>query len=116
METRAKHITVGAFVLSSVLAIAFFVFWLARFEGEARYYNYYARFSGSVSQLRVDSTVLFGGIPVGRVIDVRIDPENSELARVDLAVREGARQRDHGGTLGAGADRAPRARPSDQGR
>src|SRR5262249_1457193 len=47
------------------------------------------RFSGSVSQLRVDSTVLFGGIPVGRVTDVRIDPVNSELARVDLAVRSG---------------------------
>jgi len=89
METRAKHITVGAFVLSSVLAITFFVFWLARFQGEAKYYDYFVRFSGSVSQLRIDSTVLFGGIPVGRVIDVRIDPENSELARVDLAVREG---------------------------
>jgi phospholipid/cholesterol/gamma-HCH transport system substrate-binding protein len=89
METRAKHITIGAFVLSSVLAITFFVFWLARFEGEVRYYNYFVRFSGSVSQLRVDSTVLFGGIPVGRVTDVRIDPENSELARVDLAVRDG---------------------------
>jgi len=89
METRAKHITVGAFVLSTVLAIAFFVFWLARFQGEAQYYDYYVRFSGSVSQLRVDSTVLFGGIPVGRVTDVRIDPENSELARVDLAIRSG---------------------------
>jgi phospholipid/cholesterol/gamma-HCH transport system substrate-binding protein len=89
METRAKHITIGAFVLSSALAIAFFVFWLARFEGEARYYNYYVRFAGTVSQLRVNSTVLFGGIPVGRVIDVRIDPVNSELARVDLAIREG---------------------------
>lgn len=89
METRAKHITIGAFVLSSILAIAFFVFWLARFEGEVRYYSYYVRFSGSVSQLRVDSTVLFGGIPIGRVTDVRIDPENSELARVDLAIREG---------------------------
>src|SRR5919197_3042686 len=89
METRAKHITVGAFVLSSVLAIAFFVFWLARFQGEAVYYDYYVRFFGSVSQLPIDSTVLFGGIPVGRVTDVRIDPENSELARVDLAVREG---------------------------
>ena len=89
METRAKHITIGAFVLSSVLAIAFFVFWLARFEGEVKYYPYFVRFSGSVSQLRVDSTVLFGGIPVGRVIDVRIDPENSELARVDFAIREG---------------------------
>ncbi|HET6158221.1 MAG TPA: MlaD family protein [Dongiaceae bacterium] len=89
METRAKHITIGAFVLSSALAIAFFVFWLARYQGEATYNNYFVRFSGSVSQLRVDSTVLFGGIPVGRVTDVRIDPENSELARVDLAVREG---------------------------
>jgi phospholipid/cholesterol/gamma-HCH transport system substrate-binding protein len=89
METRAKHITIGAFVLSSVLAIAFFVFWLARFEGEVRYYPYFVRFAGSVSQLRVDSTVLFGGIPVGRVTDVRIDPENSELARVDFAIREG---------------------------
>jgi phospholipid/cholesterol/gamma-HCH transport system substrate-binding protein len=89
METRAKHITVGAFVLSSVLAIAFFVFWLARYQGEVAYNDYFVRFSGSVSQLRVDSTVLFGGIPVGRVTDVRIDPENSELARVDLAVREG---------------------------
>jgi phospholipid/cholesterol/gamma-HCH transport system substrate-binding protein len=89
METRAKHITVGAFVLTSVLAIAFFVFWLARFQGEAKYYDYFVRFSGSVSQLRIDSTVLFGGIPVGRVTDVSIDPENSELARVDLAIREG---------------------------
>ena len=89
MDTRAKHITIGAFVLSSILAIAFFVFWLARFEGEARYYSYYVRFAGSVSQLRVNSTVLFGGIPVGRVTDVRIDPENTELARVDLAIREG---------------------------
>ncbi|HEY1385634.1 MAG TPA: MlaD family protein [Dongiaceae bacterium] len=89
METRAKHITVGAFVLTSVLAIAFFVFWLARFQGEAKYYDYFVRFAGSVSQLRIDSTVLFGGIPVGRVTDVSIDPENSELARVELAIREG---------------------------
>jgi phospholipid/cholesterol/gamma-HCH transport system substrate-binding protein len=71
------------------VAIAFFVFWLARFEGEATYDSYFVRFAGSVSQLRVDSTVLFGGIPVGRVTDVRIDPENSELARVDLAIRSG---------------------------
>src|SRR5262245_34732841 len=89
METRAKHITVGAFVLSSVLAIAFFVFWLARYQGETAYNDYYARFSGTVSQLRIDSAVLFGGMPVGRVTDVRIDPENSELARVSLAIREG---------------------------
>lgn len=89
METRAKHIAVGSFVLLFAIGIAFFVFWLARFEGEVRYDRYFARFAGTVSQLRVDSTVLFGGIPVGRVIDVGIDQENSELARVDLEVRSG---------------------------
>ena len=89
METRAKHIAVGSFVIAFALGIAFFVFWLARYEGEVRYDQYFARFSGSVSQLRIDSTVLFGGIPVGRVTDVRIDAENSELARVDMAIRGG---------------------------
>lgn len=89
METRAKHIAVGSFVLLFALGIAFFVFWLARFEGEVRYDRYFARFSGTVSQLRVDSTVLFGGIPVGRVTDVGIDAENSELARVEVEVRSG---------------------------
>lgn len=89
METRAKHIAVGSFVLLFALGIAFFVFWLARFEGEVRYDRYFVRFAGSVSQLRVNSTVLFGGIPVGRVTDVRIDTENSELARVDLEIRGG---------------------------
>ncbi len=89
METRAKHVAVGSFVLLFALGIAFFVFWLARFEGEVRYDRYFVRFAGSVSQLRVNSTVLFGGIPVGRVTDVRIDTENSELARVDLEIRGG---------------------------
>jgi len=89
METRAKHIAVGSFVIAFVLGIAFFVFWLARYEGRVTYDQYYARFSGSVSQLRIDSTVLFGGIPVGRVTDVRIDSENTELARVDMELRGG---------------------------
>ena len=63
METRAKHITIGAFVLSSVLAITFFVFWLARFEGEVILLLCPLLRLGL--QLRIDSTVLFGGIPVG---------------------------------------------------
>ena len=49
METRAKHIAVGSFVIAFLLGIAFFVFWLASYEGEVRYVQYYARFSGSVS-------------------------------------------------------------------
>lgn len=89
METRAKHITVGLFVLLVILSIAGFCLWAANVQTKQDYSGYFIRFSGSVAQLRVDSSVLFGGIPVGRVTDVRIDPDNSELARVDISVRNG---------------------------
>lgn len=89
METRARHLAVGAFVLVLVVCGGLFAIWIAKFSGQVTFVPYYTRFSGSVSQLRIDTTVLFGGIPVGRVTDVRIDPVNSELARVDFVVRDG---------------------------
>ncbi len=89
METRARHLAVGAFVLVLVVCGGLFAIWVAKFSGQVDFVPYYTRFSGSVSQLRIDTTVLFGGIPVGRVTDVRIDSVNSELARVDFVVREG---------------------------
>ncbi|MBL8708714.1 MAG: MCE family protein [Rhodospirillaceae bacterium] len=89
METQARHLAVGSFVLVLVAGLFVFVLWAAKFQGQAVYEAYHARFSGSVSQLRVNSTVNFGGIPVGRVTDVRIDPEDSALARVDFEVRGG---------------------------
>ncbi len=67
METRARHLAVGSFVLLLLAGAFIFVLWAAKFQGQVTYNTYYARFAGSVSQLRVDSTVNFGGIPVGRV-------------------------------------------------
>jgi phospholipid/cholesterol/gamma-HCH transport system substrate-binding protein len=89
METRARHLAVGGFVLVLLVCAGLFAIWVAKFQNQVTYVPYYSRFGGSVSQLRIDTTVLFGGIPVGRVTDVRIDPENTELARVDFQVREG---------------------------
>jgi phospholipid/cholesterol/gamma-HCH transport system substrate-binding protein len=88
METRARHLAVGAFVMVLVVCGGLFAIWIAKFSGQVTFVPYFTRFSGSVSQMRIDTTVLFGGIPVGRVTDVRIDPENSELARVDFVVRD----------------------------
>nr|WP_298689086.1 MlaD family protein [uncultured Dongia sp.] len=89
METRARHLAVGSFVLLLLAGAFVFILWAAKFQGQVSYNIYYARFTGSVAQLRVDSTVNFGGIPVGRVTDVRIDPQDSALARVDFVVRAG---------------------------
>jgi phospholipid/cholesterol/gamma-HCH transport system substrate-binding protein len=94
METRARHLAVGAFVMVLVICGGLFAIWVAKFSGQVTFVPYYTRFSGSVSQMRTDTAVLFGGIPVGRVTDVRIDPANSELARVDFVVREGTPIRD----------------------
>ena len=63
METRARHLAVGGFVLVLVICAGLFAIWAAKFSGQVTFLPYYTRFGGSVSQLRIDTTVLFGGIP-----------------------------------------------------
>ena len=66
METGARHLAVGAFVLVLVICGGLFAIWIAKFSGQVTFVPYYTRFSGSVSQMRIDTTVLLGGIPIGR--------------------------------------------------
>ena len=58
METRARHLAVGGFVLVLVICAGLFAIWVAKFRGEVTYLPYYTRFGGSVSQLKIDTTVL----------------------------------------------------------
>jgi len=86
METRASYILVGSFVLGFV-AVAFgFVVWLAnvRFDEPPKRYLIY--FEGSVTGLAVASPVRYRGVPVGTVVDIRIDPENIERIRVAVDI------------------------------
>jgi phospholipid/cholesterol/gamma-HCH transport system substrate-binding protein len=86
METKASHIAVGAFVLLLMFGGLGFVVWVNKFSEHGAMTDHYARFAGSVAGLNVGSNVLFGGIPVGRVMQVRVDPQDSSLARVDISV------------------------------
>ena len=86
METRASNIAVGAFVLVLIVGAIGFVFWVGRFAERTATVNYHSRFAGSVAGLTVGSNVLFGGIPIGHVTSIRVDPQESSLARVDFAV------------------------------
>jgi phospholipid/cholesterol/gamma-HCH transport system substrate-binding protein len=87
METRASHIAVGAFVLILLFGGLGFLVWVGHFSERVAETHYYTRFSGSVAGLDVNSNVLFGGIPVGHVASVEVDPQDSALARVDLLVK-----------------------------
>ncbi len=86
METRASHIAVGAFVMLLLLGGFGFVIWVSKFSERTVTANHFVRFSGSVQGLNEGSTVLFGGIPIGHVTKINVDPQDSSLARVDMTV------------------------------
>lgn len=90
METRANYVAVGAFVLIVLVGIVVVVLWLARveFNREFAYYDIY--FSGSVTGLAQGSEVRYNGIRVGRVTEIRIDPQNLQQVRVTVELDQTA--------------------------
>lgn len=76
METRANYALIGVFTLG-VIALAFgFVYWFSGSDSGQRRQSVRIVFSGSVSGLSKGSTVLFNGIRVGEVGEVRLLPED----------------------------------------
>jgi phospholipid/cholesterol/gamma-HCH transport system substrate-binding protein len=86
METRASYLLVGSFVLILFAGTVGFVIWLGKFQFDQIYTRYDIRVAGSVSGLKVGSGVELNGIPVGEVIDIRIDPANVEHVLVAIEV------------------------------
>jgi phospholipid/cholesterol/gamma-HCH transport system substrate-binding protein len=86
MEIRASYLIVGVVVLALIAGLAAFSVWLVGADIDQDVARYEIAFSGSVSGLTEGGQVLYRGIPVGRVADIRIDPDNVEtvLVTVDL--------------------------------
>src|SRR4029077_9630852 len=90
METRAHYVAVGAFVLAVIFLAFVAVLWLGRAEFGQQAKRYYIFFGGSVAGLNKGSQVQYNGIPVGRVVDIRVDPNNLEqiqvMAEIDTSI------------------------------
>lgn len=76
METQARYLAVGAFTLAVITAGFTFVYWLYSGGGFRDRAIYEIRFDSPVSGLLVGSAVLFNGIRVGEVTDLRLTPAN----------------------------------------
>jgi phospholipid/cholesterol/gamma-HCH transport system substrate-binding protein len=89
METRAHYVIVGTFVITVLIGIVISVVWLARlqFQREGAIYDIY--FRGSVSGLNDGAPVNYNGVPIGRVVSIRLDSENVERIRVRIVVDVG---------------------------
>jgi phospholipid/cholesterol/gamma-HCH transport system substrate-binding protein len=89
METRGHHIVVGIFVVTMLIGIFVSIVWLAQlqFRREGQIYDIY--FTGSVSGLSEGAPVRYKGVPIGRVLSIRLDRENVERIRVRIEVDSG---------------------------
>jgi len=74
METRANYVLVGLFTLAVILGGFGFVYWFNAVGGSTDRAAYRIVFEGSVSGLRTGASVLFNGIRVGEVTELKLDP------------------------------------------
>ncbi len=86
MEVRSSNLIVGIFVLVLSIGTAIFGVWLAQRDVDRTFTEYEIVFPGSVFGLSEGSSVLFRGVPVGRVLDIRLDPENVDQVLVIVEV------------------------------
>jgi phospholipid/cholesterol/gamma-HCH transport system substrate-binding protein len=86
METRAHYAAVGAFVLAMVFLALAAVLWLARGALTQQFTRYDIYFQGPVTGLRNGAEVDYNGVPVGKVANIRIDPNNVGLIRVGVQI------------------------------
>jgi phospholipid/cholesterol/gamma-HCH transport system substrate-binding protein len=74
METRARYVIIGTFVLAVIFAGFGFVYWLKNTGGLGDRAYYRIRFERPVSGLGPGSGVLFNGLRVGTVQRLDLDP------------------------------------------
>jgi phospholipid/cholesterol/gamma-HCH transport system substrate-binding protein len=86
METRARYLTIGLFTLAVITAGFAFVFWLYSSGGFREQSTYKIQFDGPVSGLLIGSGVLFNGIRVGEVTDLKLSPDNPKQVMATIAI------------------------------
>jgi len=86
MEARSRYLLVGSFVLVLTACLIAFTFWVAGLQVIETRPAYRIYFTGSVTGLKEGSPVRFRGIPVGKVWEVVVDPDNEERVRVTIYV------------------------------
>ena len=90
METRANFVLIGAFTLAAVLGAFAFIMWIAGYGASGTHRHYEVIFNGSVSGLSVGSNVLFNGLKVGEVTNLRFVKDNPGQVIADIDVTNGS--------------------------
>ncbi|MEM6566136.1 MAG: MlaD family protein [Pseudomonadota bacterium] len=85
METKANYVLIGIFTLAGLLGSLLFLLWLAKLEVN-RQFAYYEILFDSVSGLGNAGDVRYNGLPVGQIVELRLDPDDPSKVRVRIEV------------------------------
>lgn len=89
MYGKVNYTIVGVFVLLFSAGLLWFGFWLAKYGLQEEYSLYRLEMKESVAGLSKDSNVQLHGVTIGRVSNIRINPENIEVIEILLEIKKG---------------------------
>lgn len=87
METRASYLMIGIATLGVIISIFMFVMWTLKGELDQQYAYYDIVFEDAVAGLNNAGDVLFQGINVGQVTDIRVDHNDPSKVRVTVRIQ-----------------------------
>jgi phospholipid/cholesterol/gamma-HCH transport system substrate-binding protein len=88
MERKANYVLIGLFTFAVIASAFGFVFWIHHTSGKKQSVTYRVIFDTSVSGLRVGGPVLFNGIRVGEVTQLKLNPEKPSEVEATLQVNK----------------------------
>jgi phospholipid/cholesterol/gamma-HCH transport system substrate-binding protein len=88
MERHAHYALIGLFTFVVIAGAFGFMFWLHHSSGKKQAVAYRVIFDSSVAGLQVGGNVLFNGIRVGEVTNLRLNPDKPSQVIAMLAVNK----------------------------
>src|SRR5689334_7979798 len=86
MENRARYTLIGVFVLAVIAGAFTFIYWLENIGGLGKHATYIVQFDQPVSGLTPGSGVLFNGIRVGVITEIKLDSNTPKRVTLTLSV------------------------------
>ncbi len=88
MYSKVNYTIVGLFVLLFSVGLLVFGFWLAKYGLHETYHTYKIEMKDSIAGLSEDSSVKLHGVDVGRVSQIRINPNNIGYIDIYIKIKE----------------------------
>ena len=86
MEPKAHHVMIGLFTLLAFAAALLFALWLAKSTADKDWSYFLIGFNQPVSGLSKGNPVLYSGVQVGDVIELKLNPKDPRQVRVLIRV------------------------------